>query len=111
ESLQYFENLHQPLDDKFIEIVKTLKVQMADFFHHVVEQLHNEEGPDIDLLRSERNAIRELINRNFEQQLNLIKVRQTASKQALLQTGMFLQTRDIQAVLFRIGKLFGRFER
>lgn len=46
----------------------------------------------------------------FEKQLNIIRGDNTGSKQASLQTSPFLQGRDIQAVLFRISKLFGRFE-
>lgn len=110
ESLQYFENLHQPLHPKFIAIVDTLNVMMQDFFTSVLEELKKEQGPDIDALRIKRNQIRDYINLNFEKQLNIIRRDNTGSKQALLQTGMFLQSRDIQAVLFRISKLYGRFE-
>lgn len=111
ESLQYFENLHQPLHPKFLEIVDTLNVMMNEFFANVVDELKNDDqGPDISKLRAERNRIREYINSNFERQLNFIRRDNTGSKQALLQTSLFLQSRDIQAVLFRIGKLYGRFE-
>lgn len=110
ESLQYFENLHQPLHPKFIAIVDTLNVLMQDFFQQTVEELKKDQAPDIDALRAKRNEIRDYINTNFEKQLNIIRRDATGSKQALLQTGMFLQSRDIQAVLFRISKLYGRFE-
>lgn len=111
ESLQYFENLHQPLHPKFIAIVDTLNVMMQDFFQGVVEELKKDQAPDIVGLRAKRNQIRDYINTNFEKQLNIIRRDNTGSKQALLQTGMFLQSRDIQAVLFRISKLYGRFEK
>lgn len=110
ESLQYFENLHQPLHPKFTTIVDTLNVMMHNFFAHTVEELRKDQGLDIDSLRTKRNQIRDYINVNFEKQLNIIRRDNTGSKQALLQTGMFLQSRDIQAVLFRISKLYGRFE-
>lgn len=85
-------------------------MMMLGFFGQVVEELKNDQGPDIDGLRTKRNQIRDYINTNFENQLNIIRRDNTGSKQALLQTGMFLQSRDIQAVLFRISKLYGRFE-
>lgn len=110
ESLQYFENLHQPLHPKFIVIVDTLNLMMHEFFQQIVEEIRTDHAPDIDSLRAKRNQIREYINTNFENQLNIIRRDGTGSKQALLQTGMFLQSRDIQAVLFRIGKLYGKFE-
>lgn len=111
ESLQYFENLHQPLHPRFIEIADTLNSMMQDFFNQVTEDLRKNQSPDIDELRLKRNQIREYINMNFEKQLNIIRRDNTGSKQALLQTGVFLQSRDIQAVLFRISKLYGRFEK
>lgn len=110
ESLQYFENLHQPLHPKFTAIVDTLNVMMQDFFQQTVEELKKQGAPDVDAMRAKRNEIRDYINTNFEKQLNIIRRDNTGSKQALLQTGMFLQSRDIQAVLFRISKLYGRFE-
>ncbi len=110
ESLQYFENLHQPLHPKFTTIVDTLNVMMQAFFLQLVEELKTEQTPNINELRTTRNQIRDYINTNFEKQLNIIRRDNTGSKQALLQTGLFLQSRDIQAVLFRIGKLYGRFE-
>lgn len=110
ESMQYFENLHQPLHPKFIAIVDTLNLMMQDFFGEIVDELKKDQAPDIDGLRIKRNQIRDYINTNFENQLNIIRRDNTGSKQALLQTGMFLQSRDIQAVLFRISKLYGRFE-
>lgn len=111
ESLQYFENLHQPLHPKFTMIVETVNTMMHGLFNRVVEELKTDDyGPDIDRLRQERNQIRTYINANFENQLNIIRRDNTGSKQALLQTSVFLQTRDIQAVLFRISKLYARFE-
>lgn len=110
ESLQYFENLHQPLHPKFTTIVDTLNVMMHNFFAQTIEELRKDQGLNIDELRTKRNQIRDYINVNFENQLNIIRRDNTGSKQALLQTGMFLQSRDIQAVLFRISKLYGRFE-
>lgn len=110
ESLTYFENLHEKPRPEFIEIVETLNVMVGKFFMQVIEEVKSEKGPNIDVLRAERNKIRSYINVNFEKQLNHIKVENTGSKQALLQTGLFLQSRDIQAVLFRISKLYGRFE-
>ncbi|MNL70009.1 hypothetical protein D3C87_1949480 [compost metagenome] len=85
-------------------------MMMQDFFTSVLEEFKKEQGPDIGALRIKRNQIRDYINLNFEKQLNIIRRDNTGSKQALLQTGMFLQSRDIQAVLFRISKLYGRFE-
>src|SRR5690606_37246708 len=102
ESLQYLENLHQPLHPKFTTIVDTVDVMMHNFFAQTIEELRKDQGLNIDELRTKHNQIRDYIDVNFENQLNIIRRDNTGSKQALWQTGMFLQSRDIQAVLFRI---------
>ncbi|WP_257666943.1 inorganic phosphate transporter [Parapedobacter tibetensis] len=110
ESLQYLENLHEPLDDAFIAVLEELNGKMGDLFDLVIEELKDNQGPDIAKLRERRNEVRTFINMHFGTQLDIIRNKNTGSKQALLQTSMFLQSRDIQAVLFRLCKIYGRFE-
>lgn len=110
ESLQYIENLHEPLASGFINTLEGLSIKMDKFFTLVINQLNEDDGPDVSLIRKSRNEIREFINTNFGNELDLIRRKNIGSKQALLQTSIFLQSRDIQAVLFRICKIYGRFE-
>lgn len=110
ESLQYIENLHEPLAEGFIDVLEGLATKMDRFFTLAVNELNEDDGPDIPLLRQSRNEIREFINTNFGNELDIIRNKNIGSKQALLQTSIFLQSRDIQAVLFRICKIYGRFE-
>ncbi|MFC3197821.1 anion permease [Parapedobacter deserti] len=110
ESLQYIENLHEPLADGFIATLENLGVKMDRFFSLAISELKEEEGPNVPLLRQNRNEIRAFINTNFGNELDIIRRKNIGSKQALLQTSIFLQSRDIQAVLFRICKIYGKFE-
>ncbi|MGV3762950.1 anion permease [Parapedobacter sp.] len=110
ESLQYIENLHEPLASGFIDTLEVLAGKMDKFFRLATHELNEEDGPDVPLLRLSRNEIREFINTNFGSELDIIRRKDIGSKRALLQTSIFLQSRDIQAVLFRICKLYGRFE-
>ncbi|GGG80815.1 hypothetical protein GCM10007415_11660 [Parapedobacter pyrenivorans] len=110
ESVQYIENLHAPLADGFIVTLEGLGDKMDKFFRLAINELNEEDGPDVPLLRRSRNEIREFININFGNELDIIRRKDIGSKQALLQTSIFLQSRDIQAVLFRICKIYGRFE-
>jgi len=110
ESLQYIENLHEPLAEGFITTLEDLAVKMDKFFRLVINELNEEDGPDVPLLRQSRNEIREFINTHFGNELDIIRRKNIGSKQALLQTSIFLQSRDIQAVLFRICKIYGKFE-
>ncbi|SFC26729.1 Phosphate transporter family protein [Parapedobacter composti] len=110
ESLQYIENLHAPLAEGFITTLENLGAKMDKFFRLAINELNEEEGPDVPLLRQNRNEIRTFINTNFGNELDIIRRKNIGSKQALLQTSIFLQSRDIQAVLFRICKIYGKFE-
>lgn len=110
ESYQYLENLHEPLPSGFVETLEELSIKMDKFFGLAVSELKEHEGPDVPLLRLSRNNIREFINVNFGNEIDIIRQKNIGSKQALLQTSIFLQSRDIQAVLFRICKIYGRFE-
>jgi Phosphate/sulphate permeases len=110
ESLQYIENLHEPLAEGFITTLENLGAKMDKFFRLAISELNEEEGPDVSMLRKSRNEIREFINTNFGNELDIIRRKNIGSKQALLQTSIFLQSRDIQAVLFRICKIYGKFE-
>ena len=47
------------------------------------------------MLRLSRNEIREFINTHFGNELDIIRRKDIVSKQALLQTSVFLQSRDI----------------
>ncbi|WP_353185181.1 inorganic phosphate transporter [Parapedobacter lycopersici] len=110
ESLQYLENLHAPLASGFIITLEELGVKMDKFFRLATNELNEEDGPDVHVLRQSRNEIREFINLNFGNELDIIRRKNIGSKQALLQTSIFLQSRDIQAVLFRVCKIYGKFE-
>ncbi|WP_079718699.1 inorganic phosphate transporter [Parapedobacter luteus] len=110
ESLQYIENLHEPLANGFITTLENLGAKMDRFFRLAINELNEEDGPDIPSLRQNRNEIRTFINTNFGNELDIIRRKNIGSKQALLQTSIFLQSRDIQAVLFRICKIYGKFE-
>ena len=110
ESLQYIENLHEPLASGFIDTLEELAAKMDKFFRQATDELNEDDGPDVPKLRLRRNEIRTYINNHFGTELDIIRRKDIGSKQALLQTSIYLQSRDIQAVLFRICKLYGRFE-
>src|SRR5690606_37402593 len=69
ESLQYIENLHEPLASGFIATLEGLGVKMDKFFTLVINQLNEDEGPNVSLIRKSRNEIREFINTNFGNEL------------------------------------------
>ena len=110
ESHQYLENLHAPLANGFIDTLEGLGAKMDNFFTLAINELNEEDGPNVHSLRRTRNEIRTFINTNLGNELDIIRRKNIGSKQALLQTSIFLQSRDIQAVLFRVCKIYGKFE-
>ncbi|WP_262249904.1 inorganic phosphate transporter [Parapedobacter soli] len=110
ESHQYLENLHAPLANGFIDTLEGLGAKMDNFFTLAINELNEEDGPNVPSLRRTRNQIRTFINTNLGNELDNIRRKNIGSKQALLQTSIFLQSRDIQAVLFRVCKIYGKFE-
>src|SRR5690606_39517008 len=82
ESFQYIENLHEPLAEGFIDVLEGLAAKMDQFFTLAVNELNEDDGPDIPLLRQSRNEIREFINTNFGNELDIIRNKNIGSKQA-----------------------------
>src|SRR3546814_14181177 len=101
ESLQYIENLHEPLASGFIDTLEVLAGTMDKFFRLATSELHEEEGPVVPLLRLRRNAISEFINTTFGNELDIIRRKDIGSRQSRLNTRIYLQRRHIPAVLFR----------
>src|SRR5690606_24977471 len=54
ESLQYIENLHEPLAEGFITTLENLGAKMDKFFRLAISELNEEEGPDVSMLRKSR---------------------------------------------------------
>lgn len=110
EFTNYIQNLHDVPPPEFFESTKEMKLKMDGFFDKVINMLEHLDEINLQELRIARNELREFINDELEAQLHIIQKHKIQSKQALLQTNLFLQSRDIQAVLLRISKLFRKYE-
>lgn len=106
EALFYVKNLHQLTDKDFKEELKVLDNKMRHFFNHVLVSLEQPEYESLDEVRELRNDVRGFINDQLEKQIQTINKTQPSTKQGVLQTNVYLQSRDIQAVLMRISKMF-----
>lgn len=110
EFTNYIQNLHDTPPTVFFEATKEMKIKMDAFFGKVINMLEHLDEINLQELRVARNELRTFINDELETQLHVIQKHKIQSKQALLQTNLFLQSRDIQAVLLRISKLFRKYE-
>ncbi|MEJ8605472.1 inorganic phosphate transporter [Riemerella anatipestifer] len=106
ECLFYVKNLHQLTDIEFIKELDILETKMNQFFNHILVSLEQPENESLDEIKKMRNAVRAHINEKLEGQIGIISKTKPSTKQGILQTSVYLQSRDIQAVLMRISKMF-----
>lgn len=106
EALFYVKNLHQITDKNFKKELEVLNEKMHQFFNHILVSLEQPESESLDDIRNLRNDVRSFINQQLEAQIKTINQNQPSTKQGILQTSVYLQSRDIQAVLMRISKMF-----
>lgn len=106
ECLYFIKNLHEVTDKPFLKDLKELDKKMYDFFNLVLVSLEQTESEDIEHVKTLRNKVRSYINDKLDYQIHTINKNKPSTKEGILQTNVFLQSRDIQAVLTRISKMF-----
>lgn len=106
EALFYIKNLHTITDKDFLKDLEKLNHKMEYFFNLILVSLEQTEHEDFENIRKERNKVRSFINDNLDLQIFNINKEKPSTKEGVLQTNVFLQSRDIQAVLTRISKMY-----
>lgn len=106
----YVINLHRLVHKDFAGVTDDLQHKMSVFFTRTIEGLKEPESRNMDVLRALRNDLRDYIHVHLDGQLRIIQRSKMSTKEALLQTNIFLQSRDIQAVLLRISKMYLKYE-
>lgn len=106
EALYFIKNLHVIDDTEFLNDLKILDEKMSHFFNLILVSLEQTESENIDSIRKERDEVRSYINARLDYQISSINKMKPSTKEGVLQTNVFLQSRDIQAVLTRISKMF-----
>jgi phosphate/sulfate permease len=111
ESLHYIQNLHRQPGKNFIKVTEELKFKMQAFFRLVIDALRHEKFDNMEAIRIARDDVREYINAKLETQVKIIREEKPGTKQAILETNILLQSRDILAVMLRIFKMYKKFHR
>lgn len=106
EAYFFIKNLHQISDTAFLEDLKQLDEKMYHYFNTILVSLEQTESERFEHIRAERNSVRSFINTKLEFQIQNINLNKPSTREGILQTNVFLQSRDIQAVLTRISKMF-----
>jgi hypothetical protein len=106
ECMHYIKNLHKKPDADFILITQELKRRMQSFIVAATETFLENKAYNIDDIKKSRDELRSYINQLLDDQVKFIQVTKPGVKQAILQTNILLQSRDILAVTLRIIKMY-----
>lgn len=109
ECLHYIKNLHREPDREFILITEELKVKLQTFISSVSSVIIENKPTEIETIKVARDDVRHYINEQLNQQVGNIQQHKPGVKQAILQTSILLQSRDILAVTLRILKMYKKY--
>ena len=109
ESLHYIQNLHREPSKSFIKVTEELKYKMNAFFTQAMLALRHDNFEKMEDIRIARDDVREFINHHLDGQIKLIQKEKPGTKQAILETNILLQSRDILAVMLRILKMYRKY--
>lgn len=109
ECLYYIQNLHREPSKDFIKVTEELKYKMNAFFVLATNALEHDSFEKMEDIRIARDDVREYINKQLDMQVKLIQSHKPGTKQAILETNILLQSRDILAVLLRILKMYRKY--
>ncbi|MBA5628497.1 inorganic phosphate transporter [Moheibacter lacus] len=106
DSLSYVKNLHNPPTESFILTAKEMEGKMHLLFDQITQALNEPDTASLKEISEVRNEVRKFINNFLDEQIIDIQKNNLGVKQSVFQTAIFLQSRDIQAVLMRIAKIY-----
>ncbi|MCX8020580.1 MAG: inorganic phosphate transporter [Chitinophagaceae bacterium] len=109
ECMHYIKNLHKEPDKEFILIIQELKSKMQNFLNLVTDTILQNKMTEVENIKSTRDDLRNYVNTLLDEQVNLIRHKKPGVKQAILQTNILLQTRDILAVGLRMLKMYKKY--
>ena len=110
EGLYYIKNLHELTDVNFFtDLVKTNE-NMNEFFKSVNGVLESKEYV-FDEVKQLRNLVRTFINDTLAKEIQALNRSTISNKLSGLKTTVYLQNRDIQAVLMRIVRLYAKYDK
>ncbi len=109
ECLHYIQNLHKEPGKNFIRVTEELRYKMKAFFTLAIDALEKDNFEKMEDIRIARDDVREYINEQLDLQVKIIQQEKPGTKQAILETNILLQSRDILAVLLRIMKMYRKY--
>ena len=111
ECLHYVQNLQRKPGESFIRVADELRHKMHTFFSQAIYALQQDDFQQMENIRIARDDVREFINAHLDRQVKAIQQEKPGTKQAILETNILLQSRDILAVMLRIFKMYRRYNK
>jgi hypothetical protein len=109
ECLHYIQNLHRQPGKNFIHVIDDLETKMNAFFSLATDAMKNENFENIENIKQARDNVREYINGQLDRLVVIIQEEKPGTKQAILETNILLQSRDMLAVTLRILKMYRKY--
>lgn len=109
ECLHYIQNLHQQPGKDFIRLTSELSARMDSFFTIALTALKQDNFEHMEHIKIARDDVREFINDQLNRYIKVVQLRKPGTKQAILESSILLQSRDMLAVTLRIIKMYRKY--
>ena len=109
ECLHYIQNLHRQPGKNFIYVIDDLEKKMNAFFNLAINAMKQGTFENIENIKQARDDVREYINGQLDRLVIIIQEEKPGTKQAILETNILLQSRDMLAVTLRILKMYRKY--
>ncbi|HLG40131.1 MAG TPA: hypothetical protein VI461_10700, partial [Chitinophagaceae bacterium] len=109
ECMHYIQNLHEQPGKEFIRMTGELKAKMNSFFSIAIEALQQNNFENIEDIKIARDDVREYINGQLDRYIKIVQEEKPGTRQAILESNILLQSRDMLAVTLRIIKMYRKY--
>jgi hypothetical protein len=82
---------------------------MDSFFSIALKALHQDNFEHFENIKIARDDVREFINDQLDRYIKVVQLQKPGTKQAILESSILLQSRDMLAVTLRIIKMHRKY--
>jgi len=109
ECHHYINNLHQQPGKDFIKVIVELRFRINAYFQLILNAIDKDIFDNLDVIKVARDDARNYINGELDRRLKIISDVKPGTKQAVLETTILLQSRDILAIALRIFNMYRKY--
>lgn len=109
ETKHHIQNLHELPGKEYMDVIMELKHRLNAYLALVVMAIQKNSFDNMPVIKIARDDIRTFINDQLDNRLVNIRIKKPTTKQAVLETTILLQSRDILAIVLRIFNLYRKY--